>query len=189
MAVAERRAGRVLGSDFSGQRVNARGQTLGSYHARQQVTVSAPLPARPPRSPQRRFSRAAVDSWLTEADCERSLSGTAVQALRVAPCRGWPGSRAYTADCSSMLRMKPPVPCAQAQCEAPVSISFIVKWLNNGAAAHPATDLVTAVTVPRRAEDTSGLRRVPDLPGFVKYAVAGRYCAGCRHGCYTGMPR
>jgi hypothetical protein len=29
---------------------------------------------------------------------------------------------------------------------------------------------------------TPGLRRVPDLPGFTQYAVAGRYCAGCRHG-------
>ena len=27
-----------------------------------------------------------------------------------------------------------------------------------------------------------GLRRVPDLPSFVWYAVVGRYCAGCRHG-------
>jgi hypothetical protein len=27
-----------------------------------------------------------------------------------------------------------------------------------------------------------GLRRVPDLPSFMRYAVAGRYCAGCRHG-------
>ena len=33
----------------------------------------------------------------------------------------------------------------------------------------------------------SGLRRVPDLPGFTEYAVAGRFCAGCRHGHATSI--
>jgi hypothetical protein len=40
---------------------------------------------------------------------------------------------------------------------------------------------------PRAGSDShtsypAGLRRVPDLPGFMQYAATGRYCAGCRHG-------
>ena len=37
-------------------------------------------------------------------------------------------------------------------------------------------------TVRGRPLASTGLRRVPDLPSFMQYAVTGRYCAGCRHG-------
>ena len=41
---------------------------------------------------------------------------------------------------------------------------------------------VKAKPIVRHRGKTPGLRRVPDLPSFMQYAVAGRYCAGCRHG-------
>jgi hypothetical protein len=34
----------------------------------------------------------------------------------------------------------------------------------------------------RIGREDVGLRRVPDLPSFMRYAVMGRYCGGCRHG-------
>jgi site-specific recombinase XerD len=61
--------------------------------------------------------------------------------------------------------------------------------LHDGQPARLSADTVSAV-LSQAAQSArqncpsipAGLRRVPDLPGFTEYAVAGRFCAGCRHG-------
>jgi hypothetical protein len=60
-------------------------------------------------------------------------------------------------------------------------------------ASHSAGPGVFLILVARaratvwKVRRSPGLRRVPDLPRFMQYAVAGRYCAGCRHGHATSI--
>ena len=75
----------------------------------------------------------------------------------------------------------------------PRAFRYIIDHLNPGTTIHRRVQIANLsasaarIAVYPDAAVIPGLRRVPDLPGFTQYAVAGRYCAGCRHGHATSI--